>query len=91
MAVADIFTALAENRPYRRGMNTDKIAIILQDQAVRNFQDPRIVKLLLDNIGEISRSVIQKQAEVRDYYEMKMVPKNAPSSPGVFSDSPRVP
>lgn len=78
MCVSDIFTALAEDRPYRKGMSIAGITSILEDQASRGIQDRRIVKLLLDNIGEISRSVAQRQAQARDYYQKKLVPQNAP-------------
>jgi HD-GYP domain-containing protein (c-di-GMP phosphodiesterase class II) len=72
MGISDIFTALAEDRPYRRGMSIAGIKTILEDQASRGFQDPRLVKLLLDNIGDIRRSVAQRQAQASDYYRTKL-------------------
>jgi HD-GYP domain-containing protein (c-di-GMP phosphodiesterase class II) len=78
MAVSDIFTALAEDRPYRKGMSIAGITSILEDMASRGIQDARIVKLLLENIDEISRSVGERQAQVRDYYETKLALLNTP-------------
>ena len=69
MAVSDIFTAVAEDRPYRNGMPAERIKIILQNQADGGIQDARIVKLLLENIDEIRRSVAEEQEQARQYYE----------------------
>jgi hypothetical protein len=35
MAVADIFVALAEDRPYRKGMNIDRITTISPSPGIR--------------------------------------------------------
>ncbi|MBU4370973.1 MAG: HD domain-containing protein [Proteobacteria bacterium] len=69
MAVSDIFTAVAEDRPYRNGMPAERIKTILQNQADGGIQDARIVKLLLENIDEIRRSVMEEQKQARQYYE----------------------
>jgi HD-GYP domain-containing protein (c-di-GMP phosphodiesterase class II) len=71
MCVSDIFTALAEDRPYRKGMSITEITKILNDMASRGIQDPRIVKLLQETIDEINRSVAERQTQVRDYYQTK--------------------
>ncbi len=68
MAVSDIFTALAEDRPYRKGMKAENITKILREQASRGIQDPHIVKLLLENLEEVRRHVTERQEQVRDYY-----------------------
>jgi len=69
MTVADIFTAIAEDRPYRKGMDKEGVARVLKEQADRNFLDKRIVKLLLENHDEIIARVLEKQAVTREYYE----------------------
>ncbi len=63
MAVSDIFTALAEDRPYRKGMTMENIRTILQDQAIHGIHDPRIVNLLLENVEEVRRAVTEKQEQ----------------------------
>jgi len=63
MAVSDIFTALAEGRPYRKGMKTENINNILQEQASHGIQDAHIVKLLLENIEEVRRVVTERQEQ----------------------------
>jgi HD-GYP domain-containing protein (c-di-GMP phosphodiesterase class II) len=72
MAVSDIFTALAENRPYRKGMEAERIKTILQEQASHGIQDPRIIKLLLDNIEEVRKDVTEKQERARYYYQTEV-------------------
>ena len=72
MAVSDIFTALAEDRPYRKGMGAERIKAILQEQASRGIQDPNIVKLLLENIEEVSQAVTERQERARHYYQTEV-------------------
>jgi len=48
MAVADVFSALAENRPYRRGLPGNKLMGIL-DEMTGSALDPQAVKVLKDN------------------------------------------
>jgi HD-GYP domain-containing protein (c-di-GMP phosphodiesterase class II) len=72
MAVSDIFTALAEDRPYRKGMGAERIKTILQEQANRGIQDPRIIKLLLENIEEVRKAVTARQEQARYYYQTEV-------------------
>ncbi|MBI5409702.1 MAG: HD domain-containing protein [Nitrospirae bacterium] len=69
MMAADIFTALAEDRPYRKGMSENGIIQIMKQFQDRKLLDPRIISLLFDNYSEISSHVSGKQAEVREFYE----------------------
>jgi HD-GYP domain-containing protein (c-di-GMP phosphodiesterase class II) len=69
MAVADIYTALAEDRPYRKGMSEKEIVRIIKDFSDRKLLDSGIVNLLLKNHDEISFHVSAKQAVVRESYE----------------------
>jgi len=71
MAVADIFTALAEDRPYRKGMDGAKIRVIMQDQSDRGLLDPNIVKILLHDMVDICKVVKEKQDEARCYFLRK--------------------
>ena len=72
MAVSDIFTALAEDRPYRKGMAAERIQTILQEQASHGIQDPRIIKLLLENFEEVRKSVTERQVQARYYYQTEV-------------------
>lgn len=69
MAVADIFTALSEDRPYRQGMSQNQIHQIMHDQVQQNYIDGKIVDLLLEHYEEINTYVRQKQDQARNFYE----------------------
>ncbi len=69
MMVADLFTALAEDRPYRAGMSRDGIIQIIKQLADRKLLDSRIVNILFENFDEISSHVSEKQAVVKEFYE----------------------
>lgn len=71
MTVADIFTALFEDRPYREGLSQKKIADILQSQVASNHLDRFVVQVLLDNFAEISAEVKEKQRESIDLFDAK--------------------
>jgi len=72
MAISDIFTALAEDRPYRSGMEAERIKTILQEQADRGFQDPRIIKLLFENMEEVRKAVKERQEQARYNYQVEL-------------------
>lgn len=69
MMVADIFTALAEDRPYRKGMSKEGIERIIGDFASRELLDKRIVNLLFDKYEEIDSYVKDRQNLARQFYE----------------------
>ncbi len=67
--VADIFTALAEDRPYRKGMTKDAILQIIGQFSDKQLLDGRIVDLLAGNYDELFAYVTTKQAIAKEYYE----------------------
>ena len=69
LMVADIFTALAEDRPYRKGMSKDGIVQIIKQFSDRHLFDTKIVNLLFENYEEISSYVAEKQDISRKFYE----------------------
>jgi HD-GYP domain-containing protein (c-di-GMP phosphodiesterase class II) len=69
MAVADIFTALVEQRPYRIGLEKHEISKIFQHFLDRKLIDNKIVELLFLNFEEIYNSVKKHQAKTRNFYE----------------------
>jgi HD-GYP domain-containing protein (c-di-GMP phosphodiesterase class II) len=70
--VADIFTALAEDRPYRKAMSQDGITKILKGFSARQQLDSSIINLLLDNYDEIHSYTDEKQKIAQEYYERKI-------------------
>ena len=69
MAVADMFTALAEDRPYRKGMSKKEIVRIIKQFSDRQLLDSRIVNILLENYDEIYSYVADKQAIARESFK----------------------
>ena len=67
IAVADIFTALRENRPYRQSMNRLEVEGILKKLSHKTL-DSRIVNLLLENYDEVSIGVKEKQSQASEFY-----------------------
>ncbi len=75
MAVADIFTALMEDRPYKRGMSEEKALSIIEELADRNRLDQRVVTVLKKNIKSINmqRKEAQKKA-TKTYQTIREIP-----------------
>ena len=69
LMVADIFTSLIEERPYRNGMNKDGIVNIMQEFADGHLLDVRIINLLFDNFDEISTVVSERKKIAMKSYE----------------------
>jgi HD-GYP domain-containing protein (c-di-GMP phosphodiesterase class II) len=57
MGVADVFTALVEDRPYRAGLPPDRVRAILGDMVRNGALDPRVVAAALDG-GEDLRGLV---------------------------------
>ena len=64
MAVADVFTAVTEDRPYRAGMPPEKARSALSAMAQKGYLDARIVELALENYDMIDaiRTIAQSRA-----------------------------
>ena len=54
MAVADIFTAITEDRPYRAGMSEDEAMKVLNNMVKNGSIDGSIVKVVEDNVTHIN-------------------------------------
>jgi HD-GYP domain-containing protein (c-di-GMP phosphodiesterase class II) len=61
LAVADVFTALTENRPYRQGVLRDGTIGILREFASNGSLDGRIVSVLVDEYEPINRDRAETQ------------------------------
>jgi len=74
MAVADVFTAITEDRPYRKGMSSDSALQVLQNMADSYALDPSIVSLLINHFDEINSFRISAQApSAKEYQELMIV------------------
>ncbi len=57
LAVADIFSALVEDRPYRAGMTPPEALSVLQDMVVQRKIDARLVEDVADNLTRLAAQV----------------------------------
>lgn len=69
MAVADTFTAITEDRPYRSGMGRDQALEIIESMARSQALDFNVVKLLLSNFDEVDSCRASAQAAAAEEYE----------------------
>lgn len=63
LAVADVFTALTEDRPYRQGMPNAETTHILQDMVAVGNIDPEATSVLLDNFDLANTIRLSAQQE----------------------------
>lgn len=62
IAVADVFTALAENRPYRSSKDPHAVMAIMRQQVNQGRLDARLVELALDDYAAMN--LCRRQAQV---------------------------
>jgi len=68
MAVADVFTALTEDRPYREGMDSRRAMAVLRSMSDKNELDATMVARIIENYDRMNviREAAQSQA-MREY------------------------
>jgi putative nucleotidyltransferase with HDIG domain len=73
VAVADVFTALTEDRPYRKGMQRSEVQSLLREMVASRGLDSGVVATLLNNYQQVDAARIREQAESArlyvEYYE----------------------
>ena len=68
MAVADVFTGITEDRPYRKGMTREEAQGVLHGMAAKGELDARLISLLEKHFDAINRAREEAQAQaVREY------------------------
>ncbi len=77
MAVADVFTALSEDRPYRKGMPRAQVAATLRRMAAEGALDSGLVALLEREYESVdaARRMAQEDAE-REYRVLAPCPSS---------------
>jgi HD-GYP domain-containing protein (c-di-GMP phosphodiesterase class II) len=65
ISVADVFDALASDRPYKDALPTEEVLDVLERGRGRDW-DPRVIDALAGAVGEIMRSVYADASEVDD-------------------------
>jgi putative nucleotidyltransferase with HDIG domain len=69
MAVADVFTAITEKRPYRDGMNDRQTVKILYDMVGSGALDEKVVNILINNFQMIKELREKSQHDAAVQYE----------------------
>lgn len=54
MAVADVFSAVAEERPYRKPMTLEQAIAVLREDMNRGYLDAEVVRMLIDHCDEVN-------------------------------------
>ena len=75
MCVADVFTAITEDRPYRKGMNNTETIKVLLSMAKSGTLDANIVSTLESHFEEINGVRAKAQADSREIYR-KLIRNN---------------
>lgn len=73
MTVADIYTGISEDRPYRAGMSKNQIYDVFKPLADNKKVDKRVVDLLFDHYDLISTHVKAKQEQSKNFYENRFL------------------
>ena len=69
VAVADIFTALTENRPYRENLDKGKVLDIMAEMSRENHIDNSLFTLVKENYELLDAKRIAEQTYSRAHYE----------------------
>lgn len=69
MAVADVFTAITENRPYRKGMDDTSAINILKKMVAEDAIDDYVVSVLLHHFQEVNTIREEAQQNAAEKYE----------------------
>lgn len=68
IAVADVFTALKEDRPYRKGMDNEQTKQILLQMAAERCLDENVVCTLMEHFGTVNSARTKGQYEAAIRY-----------------------
>lgn len=74
MCVADVFTAITEDRPYRKGMDSGSAMAVLFGMAQRDEVDSEIVSCLEKNYDRINNARIEAQISAVKEYQKLLAP-----------------
>lgn len=87
MAVADIFTAITENRPYRKGMKDEEALNVMTNMTANGALDGEIINVLQRNYDEIKGT--REEAQAAYSIKQRHLAQMMGSLPGMVGDSPQ--
>ncbi len=71
MCVADVFTAVAEDRPYRKSMSREEIMKVLKKMASASSLDPELVSCVERHFDEMDQ--VRKAAQMEQHEEYRKI------------------
>ncbi len=71
VAVADITTALIEERPYRTGMDSGDVVRILKDMKMKGALDGDMVDMVVKEFSMIYDYIVGKEDSIREFYSSR--------------------
>jgi HD-GYP domain-containing protein (c-di-GMP phosphodiesterase class II) len=74
IAVADVFTAITEDRPYRRGMDKSHSLKILRTMADSHMLDREVLRVMESRFGDLNDLRREAQKEASSSYEELIQP-----------------
>ena len=82
IAVADVFTALTEDRPYRAGMHLPQAMHIITSMAELGYLDKSVVALLADNVVRVNKErILAQRKAAANFVVMRRLCNAAPEAP----------
>lgn len=69
LAVADVFVALTEDRPYRKGMTEHEARNVLADMAAKRKLDPDVVRVVFDDFDTFNTIRAEAQDKAREEFQ----------------------
>lgn len=70
MAVADVFTALTEDRPYRKGMDRKETIDVLRSMSAKAELDKNLVDMLIAQFDDMNETRIRAQKKAIQEYDL---------------------
>jgi len=81
MAVADVFTGITENRPYRKGMTRQDVMGVLHGMVAKRELDANLISLLETHYDAIRRALEEAQGKaIREYETFREALKGSPAT-----------
>ncbi|GFM33069.1 hypothetical protein DSM101010T_14340 [Desulfovibrio subterraneus] len=69
MQVADVFTAITEDRPYRAGMTTEQTVEVMHGLVENGALDHEVVQVLMTHFDEINEARMREQRRAKREFE----------------------
>ncbi len=69
VSVADVFTALTEDRPYRKGASCTDAFQIISEAVTQQRLDRKVVNILHDHLDELNSARRSAQVSAREEYQ----------------------